>query len=176
MVRTPEGVRALAHDARWQAVELLGSLGEATATELAGRVGITPSAMSYHLRALDKAGFVARVPPGEGQDARERRWRLTFDQLELRREDADELDRDALLQFADLLAASFRRRVDAALVDADTAKLVLAQADLALTDDERAAMASELTGVIEKYSELAEARPADAGASVYLVVTPFSSR
>ena len=44
-----------------------------TATELAARSGLTPSAMSYHLRALQKWGFV--VPAATAGDARERRWK-----------------------------------------------------------------------------------------------------
>lgn len=43
-----------------------------TATECAALAGITPSAMSYHLRALEKYGIVRRAE-ARG-DARERPW------------------------------------------------------------------------------------------------------
>lgn len=175
MDTAPTGVRALAHDARWQAVELLGSLGEATATDLAGRVGLSPSAMSYHLRALAKAGFVERVQQSDDQDARERPWRLTFDDLVFSREDGVRVDKQSVLQFVDLLAASARRRVEAALRASERPPILVTQSDLCLTDDEREAMSQELTEVIEKYAEMAKGRPAGRGASAYVVVTPFSA-
>lgn len=45
----------------------------ATSTELAQLTGLTPSAMSYHMRALEKFGIVERDE--EAADARERPWR-----------------------------------------------------------------------------------------------------
>jgi DNA-binding transcriptional ArsR family regulator len=55
--------------------------GGATATELAEVAGTTPSAMSYHLRTLDKAGFLEEAP--SRGDARERVWRLRLQSLEI---------------------------------------------------------------------------------------------
>jgi len=67
-------MRALAHPARLTILEGL-SLGRAgTATEFAAICGLTPSATSYHLRALAKAGLVQEAP-GRG-DGRERVWQL----------------------------------------------------------------------------------------------------
>jgi DNA-binding transcriptional ArsR family regulator len=67
-------MRALAHPARLTILEEL-SLGRAgTATEFAAICGLTPSATSYHLRALAKAGLVQEAP-GRG-DGRERVWQL----------------------------------------------------------------------------------------------------
>jgi DNA-binding transcriptional ArsR family regulator len=68
-------MRALAHPARLALLEQLGSGGPATATECAEVVSLTPSATSYHLRALAKAGMVEEAP-GRG-DGRERFWRST---------------------------------------------------------------------------------------------------
>lgn len=68
-------MRALAHPARLALMSHLGHSGPATATECAGVVGLSPSAVSYHLRALAKAGLVEEAP-GRG-DGRERRWRRT---------------------------------------------------------------------------------------------------
>ena len=45
----------------------------ATATECAGLVGLSPSATSYHLRAMAKVGLI-REAPSRG-DGRERVWR-----------------------------------------------------------------------------------------------------
>ena len=80
VISDPVAVRALAHKARIDALdELYASGASRTATELAERSNLTPSAMSYHLRALERFGLVERSP-SEG-DARERRWRATGDQL-----------------------------------------------------------------------------------------------
>lgn len=66
-------LRALAHPARMAILTHLGDGRSATATECAELVGLSPSATSYHLRALAKAGLVEDAP-GRG-DGRERVWR-----------------------------------------------------------------------------------------------------
>lgn len=77
-------MRALAHPARLGLLEHLGETGPATATECAEVVGLSPSAVSYHLRALAKAGLVESAP-GRG-DGRERLWRRTDDRNQIRLE------------------------------------------------------------------------------------------
>jgi DNA-binding transcriptional ArsR family regulator len=74
-------MRALAHPARLALLAHLAHDGPATATECAGVVGLSPSAVSYHLRALAKAGLVEEAP-GRG-DGRERRWRRTAEPYEV---------------------------------------------------------------------------------------------
>ncbi len=72
-IRDPSGIRALAHPARMAAIEILFGDNEAkTATQLAEVIGLSPSAMSYHLRLLERYGIVRRV--GEPHDGRERPW------------------------------------------------------------------------------------------------------
>lgn len=81
-ITDPQAIRALAHDARLIVLdELFASQTTRTATELASLCALTPSAMSYHLRALEKYGYVIRAA-SEG-DARERRWRAAGERLEL---------------------------------------------------------------------------------------------
>jgi DNA-binding transcriptional ArsR family regulator len=72
VVRDAATMRALAHPARITSLERLMRHGPATATELAEIVGLTPSAMSYHLRLLERAGLIV-VADGRG-DGRERVW------------------------------------------------------------------------------------------------------
>ncbi|WP_461164641.1 ArsR/SmtB family transcription factor [Arthrobacter sp. R4-81] len=73
-ITDPKAIRALAHAARLEVIsELYSTQVSRTATELAAQTGLTPSAMSYHLRALEKWGIV--VPAETAGDARERRWR-----------------------------------------------------------------------------------------------------
>jgi DNA-binding transcriptional ArsR family regulator len=69
----PEIIRALAHPARTAVLDYLGTAQEATATECAKVAGLSPSAMSYHLRTLAKVGLVEEAE-GRG-DGRERVWR-----------------------------------------------------------------------------------------------------
>jgi DNA-binding transcriptional ArsR family regulator len=82
-------MRALSHPARMIVFDLLGSkksAGEdgATATEIAKAAGMTPSAMSYHLRTLAKAGFIEEAP--SRGDARERVWRLAISDFSIESE------------------------------------------------------------------------------------------
>jgi DNA-binding transcriptional ArsR family regulator len=75
-ITDPQVMRALAHPARIEIMEHLGSTGAVvTATEMAGQVGLSPSATSYHLRELAKYGLVEQAP--SRGDARERVWRST---------------------------------------------------------------------------------------------------
>ena len=66
-------MRALAHPARLAILEHLGSHGPATATQCAEPTGLSPSACSYHLRALAQWGFVTEA---DSDDRRERRWQV----------------------------------------------------------------------------------------------------
>ena len=69
----PQAIKALAHPARLTVLDALTEGEELTATECAEVAGISPSAMSYHLRALEKWGFVERAETST--DGRERPWR-----------------------------------------------------------------------------------------------------
>lgn len=67
----PRALRALAHPARQRVVSALYAGESLTATQAARLCGLSPSAMSYHLRALETWGIVRR---GESEDGRERPW------------------------------------------------------------------------------------------------------
>src|SRR6476661_2774222 len=77
-ITDPRALRALAHPARQRVVTELYSGEVLTATEAARLCDVTPSAMSYHLRALATWGIVERVESGDG---RERPWRAVADSL-----------------------------------------------------------------------------------------------
>ena len=69
-------IRALAHPARLAVLDALNADGRTlTATEAAEVTGLSPSAMSYHLRALAKWGIVRPVEADPTGDGRERRWK-----------------------------------------------------------------------------------------------------
>lgn len=74
----PGAFKAVAHPARYRIIEELYSGRDLTATEAAELVGLTPSAMSYHLRALERYGLVER---GQSDDGRERPWRRVAEHL-----------------------------------------------------------------------------------------------
>jgi DNA-binding transcriptional ArsR family regulator len=82
-------IRALSHPARLAIIDYLGSGVTATATELAEVVGLSPSATSYHLRELARAGLI-REAEGRG-DGRERVWQGVADRF---RYDSDNIDDD----------------------------------------------------------------------------------
>ncbi len=71
-LRDPRELRALAHPLRLSLLEELATLGEATATELAERVGESPANCSWHLRQLAHYGFIEEAGGGTG---RSRPWR-----------------------------------------------------------------------------------------------------
>jgi DNA-binding transcriptional ArsR family regulator len=82
----PRAIRALAHEARQQVIDELYSGAILTATEAAQICGLSPSAMSYHLRALEKWGIVVR--DDTSGDGRERPWRAAAHSLALGRGDS----------------------------------------------------------------------------------------
>lgn len=84
-------LRALAHPLR---ARLLGALrldGPATASELGRRFGESSGSTSYHLRQLERFGFV--IEDEEQPSRRERRWRAVHDITSFR--PTDFLDEDA---------------------------------------------------------------------------------
>lgn len=72
VIRDPRALRALAHPTRLAILERLQGEGPATATEIGELLGISPSAASYHLRALGRFGLVEDAGGGTG---RNRPWR-----------------------------------------------------------------------------------------------------
>ncbi|MCW2610308.1 MAG: hypothetical protein QOC93_1874 [Actinomycetota bacterium] len=75
VIDDPRAIRALAHPARLVILDFLSGGEPATATECARVCGLSPSATSYHLRALAKWRLV-REAESRG-DARERLWQAT---------------------------------------------------------------------------------------------------
>ncbi|MFI0938889.1 ArsR/SmtB family transcription factor [Streptomyces sp. NPDC021020] len=69
----PRSLRGLAHPLRVRLLGALREFGPATASALAGRLGESSGATSYHLRQLAAYGFVVD-DPGRGT-GRERWWR-----------------------------------------------------------------------------------------------------
>lgn len=79
VLRDPRAIKALAHPARLAVIDELFAGRKLTATECGEIAGLSASAMSYHLRALEKWGIVRRSV-GSG-DGRERPWEAAGDRL-----------------------------------------------------------------------------------------------
>jgi DNA-binding transcriptional ArsR family regulator len=79
-------LRALAHPLRVQILDTLSTYGSFTASGLAERLGESSGATSYHLRQLERHGFVREVE-GKGT-ARERWWERTPGTINIGSDDA----------------------------------------------------------------------------------------
>ena len=85
-----DGLKALAHPLRVQIIEALSTYGEQTASGLAERLGESSGATSYHLRQLEKHGYVREVA-GRGT-GRERWWERVPGPIHLGSAELDETE------------------------------------------------------------------------------------
>ncbi len=153
-ITDPQAIRALAHRVRLDVIdELFGSDRTYTATELARQLGLTPSAMSYHLRALEKWGYVVRAEPSG--DGRERHWKAAADTLEVGdRSNFSDLVSSTLI---DVTLNATRERVFKALKQADSRSaddyqtMMVATAKLRLTEDEAKEFVADYQQLVDKY-------------------------
>jgi len=147
-------VRALAHPARLVVIDALYAGQVLTATECAALAGTTPSAMSYHLRTLEKYGLVRRAE-ARG-DGRERPWIRAGDRLSIDLKGAggagsavaaaELLVRSSMTMDTDRLLAAMSDDAAAGPDRAWRGTTTYARDQLVLTADE----ARELQGEIEK--------------------------
>jgi DNA-binding transcriptional ArsR family regulator len=77
----PRAIRALAHPARLAMIDALYGGEELTATQAGELTGLSASAASYHLRALEGFGVVRRA--ATSSDGRERPWQAVGEFLEV---------------------------------------------------------------------------------------------
>ena len=157
-ITDPKAIRALAHAARLEVIsELYSTQVSRTATELAAQTGLTPSAMSYHLRALQKWGIV--VPAATAGDARERRWKAAGTDFTINSGGGVASPEFAVL---DLELDAYRRRVNAYAKTRDEQRqrgeavdgqssVVLASNLLYLTPDQREELNNRLFELLRDY-------------------------
>jgi Helix-turn-helix domain len=79
VLRDPRAIKALAHPARLAVIEAFFAGRRLTATECGDIAGLSASAMSYHLRALERWGIIRRS--AATADGRERPWEAAGDRL-----------------------------------------------------------------------------------------------
>lgn len=166
VISDPRAIRALAHPARVAVLERLFGGAVLTATECAKIAGLTPSAMSYHLRALERFGLVGRADNGE--DGRERPWRALGRGMRIQAGStmagraAESLVVGRILdRMRDEVLASTAHRHDAGPGNDRPAGFVMA--GLHLTPDEAKAFSDKVNALLEPYSgrdEDVSSRPA----------------
>ena len=79
-ITDPERIRALAHPVRIALLDHLGDVAEATATECAEGLGESPASCSFHLRMLEKYGYIERAE----RRGREKPWRVRVADFDMR--------------------------------------------------------------------------------------------
>lgn len=150
----PRAIRAIAHQARQQVIDELYSGSVLTATEASQICGLSPSAMSYHLHALEKWGIVIRDEPSS--DRRERPWRAGAQSLKLG--PGDDTPNESIRQAANAAIASFlaglNNSVDTWLEKDPQAKgASMSHGRLYLTDQEAIALNHDLDKLIQVYGD-----------------------
>ena len=161
----PRAIRAIAHEARQLVIDELYSGSVITATEAAQICGLSPSAMSYHLRALEKWGIVVRDDPS--RDGRERPWRAGANDISVGRGDgaSGASARQAANAVVSTFMAGLIKAVDAFLDKEPEAKGVkISRGRLYLTDEEAAALNRDLDALVQRYAtgRTSRHKPADA--------------
>jgi DNA-binding transcriptional ArsR family regulator len=173
-------MRAMAHPARLALLEHLRNGGPATATECAGVVGLSPSATSYHLRALARAGLV-EAAPGRG-DGRERLWRITGGRYEvsgvadLAPEGREALRAllESLLAWDDVRVRRYLSRLDAEPPEWQDAAFFM-DSTLQVTADELTALTQAVEALIAPYRKERRADPSPGTRPVSLTVRALPS-
>jgi DNA-binding transcriptional ArsR family regulator len=165
-------LQGLAHPLRVQLIDQLNLHGPATATQLAARLGESSGATSYHLRQLEKYGFVEE-DPGRGS-GRERWWRRVPMRISIEAESLFEspATRDAtMLVLNEMLRGKLRRlqawrdhfdRWPREWVDAS----IESSSHLRVTAEELAQVGAEIDAVITAWVERTRDRQGDGVADV----------
>ena len=175
----PRAIRAIAHEARQRVIDELYSGSVLTATEAAQSCGLSPSAMSYHLRALEKWGIVVR--DDTASDGRERPWRAGAHSLKLGRGDATST---SMRQAANAVIATFMvglsKTVDAWLeADRQAKGVALSRGRLYLTDEEAASLNHDIDEIVLRFETGRTSRntPVDAWPrDYYWLLLPHATR
>jgi DNA-binding transcriptional ArsR family regulator len=151
----PSSLRAMAHPARVVALTHLMHVGDATATELGEQAGLSASAMSYHLRILERAGLV-ETAPSRG-DGRERVWHAPHAGINMDNDvEASAEMRTASVQFLEAFAMAQEVATRQFLTLADTDpelfnRSQFLEAVLALTPDELDQLGKGIQALIDPY-------------------------
>jgi DNA-binding transcriptional ArsR family regulator len=171
IVVTGDNLRGLAHPLRVQLLGLLRTYGPATATSLAAELGLTSGALSYHLRQLEKYGFI--VEDTERGNRRERWWRAAHRSTEF--EMASPVGEGLVYEDAVVEAmvnSVMRARAARAELPAEWQhSLNLSDVLLRLTHDEVERLNRDLLALLASYRQHVPGEPGPAGSR--LIHTQF---
>jgi len=180
LITDPRAMRALAHPARIAILQHLAVDGPATATDCAEIAGLSPSACSYHLRALARHGFV-QEDADSAADGRHRPWRARAVAFSL----PDNPGQPAVRAAGRLLLESLQARSDeirSEYLDREAqyppqwqAAAGLHQDILHVTPDELAEVRSRVQAVLSDYRRLdaADRPPGSHRVHVIVDLTPW---
>lgn len=149
-------IRALAHEIRMAALDELYSTHRAyTATDLAARYGVSASSMSYHLRELEKYGFIQRVEH-EG-DGRHKYWQAVAVTLRVAGFDPQAQSENALVtahieSMRKRVADEVRRRAETKGVQEGKIYPVISSSLLTLSEDQAEEFMQRLYALLEEFT------------------------
>jgi DNA-binding transcriptional ArsR family regulator len=164
-VRTVESLKALTHPLRRRILRQLGSNGPATSTTLAAVFGENTGTISYHLRQLERYGYIEDVP-GHG-NGRERWWRqASVDWRSPDPENFNEADRAVLEDFAVRKLTRDLQEIGSFLDDWYQSKewRQWSRAGTYLTKEQLAAFFDEYMTLVNRYTRSIEDAPPGARA------------
>lgn len=163
-------MRALAHPARLAILEHLAvNEAGATATECAEVVGLSPSATSYHLRAMAKAGLINEAP--SRGDGRERVWQRKFVHYEVSGKGEGHSDE---LAMAEAILAHQNDKVRRFLSDPREQSgqwyevATMTDSTLVMTADELAALLAKIHEMVDPYRRRVRTDPPPGARTVTL--------
>lgn len=179
LITDAQAIRAMAHRLRLEVIdELFASQASYTATELAERFGGTPSAMSYHLRALEKWGYLKRNPVQQGADQRERRWQAAAQSVRV----GEGVSASALLgstllelQFAQVLDRIRAAMAQAELEEQQKPAMFVSTTKLSLDEAQRELFAQDYQELVDRYRLLSEGSE-QPSSYLYTVFVPDETR
>jgi DNA-binding MarR family transcriptional regulator len=161
----PGRLKALSHPLRRQILRRLGSHGPATSTTIGEHLGANTGTTSYHLRQLEKHGFIEEIP--ERSTGRERWWRRAQTPRDLRMPAAEALSAEDRPVLDEVLRLSHAEDMDllSRLLESyqrDRAWALLSRGFAHMTKEGLVEFYEEYIRLLQRHSLRAEDAPPDA--------------
>jgi DNA-binding transcriptional ArsR family regulator len=168
VVEDLETLKAISHPLRMQLLAELRRTGPATASELGRVLGESSGSTSYHLRQLERFGFVG--DDDEQPSGRERRWKALHDMTNFPMA-LSELDGGR--EYVDAVRRRQEESLRAGLAAWTEPRRGIGHSDylLNLDPDDLEAMVQDIEGVIARYAE----RKGSESISLHLLTLPGAS-
>ena len=150
IVEDLDTLKAVSHPLRMTLLGRLRSNGPATASQLARELGESSGSTSYHLRQLERFGFIGDAD--EQPSGRERRWKSLYD---LTHFPAALADLDGGREYIDAVRRKQEERLRAGLTAWTEPRVGIGHSDYAvqLDPEDLLAMEAEIGEVIARYSD-----------------------